>query len=546
MGAWGTGILDNDTVRDVRDQYRDRIIAGDSDEGATNEIFQEWGSIFNEDADGDVLLGLTYAKLETGRLDAATKEKAISFLEGGGDLDLWDEKAKKRRAAVLQKFLAKLQAVDIKSQKPKKLRAPFLAECDWQEGEYLAYRLSSGEYLVLVVILLVNDVSMGTFPSVGIIGRTFSSIDSLDDIDLLPLAPCSLSPSGVERFHIYEERHDRIPHDRVVRLNKKRNITADMKSGTHGGTFWVSLEKYIHQYRFPDTPGVVSLGDRFAPDTFGGVIGVLRNTQFSVEARTQHPLAGFQQKSVGISDGKTPGAIYQTMLANMALGHWDKSLSLISELKQLLPKENMQFDLAIREAQANLQKGLPLDEIVKSLEAWQKNENVIGLGMYEVRLSALYFINGDFQKGLALHRAAIDLGKHDSMKWLDLALAEAQYGDLAATEDSLSHVEINQVANFALPFLSWARGIVAFGKGQHAVASMYFLNAIGPILARRTNPTIWSLLALISGWSALTLKAQGLGDEAKALTQAVWPVLKVQGSKKLLASLSEGQLTGIM
>jgi hypothetical protein len=129
MGTWGTGIFADDTACDVRDDYRDMIADGVSDALARERMIQEHLEQYGEcraDMEPTFWLALARTQWEIGRLDDATKAKALEVIDSGTDLEncrLLDADASflRKRAAVLQKLRRELES----PQKPyKKLRTP--------------------------------------------------------------------------------------------------------------------------------------------------------------------------------------------------------------------------------------------------------------------------------------------------------------------------------------------------------------------------------------------------------------------------------------
>ena len=158
MGAWGTGIFQDDTACDIRDDYRDHIGDGLSGPEATARILKSYASSLADPGEAGVLwLALAATQWRCGRLDPETLEKALAVIDSGSDLVRWKAASNadylKRRAA-----LAKLR-IQLTSPQPeaKKIRRRVLAECDWQVGELISYRLLSGKLIVFRMISVHTD-----------------------------------------------------------------------------------------------------------------------------------------------------------------------------------------------------------------------------------------------------------------------------------------------------------------------------------------------------------------------------------------------------
>lgn len=116
MGAWGTGIFDDDTSCDVRDDFIDYLEEGKTVEEATKIILEEYLEEYNINEDLEVLslvyIGLSAIQLEKNCLQEHLRKSTIELIERGADLELWEESAEKEdyeeRKKVLNNFKEKL------------------------------------------------------------------------------------------------------------------------------------------------------------------------------------------------------------------------------------------------------------------------------------------------------------------------------------------------------------------------------------------------------------------------------------------------------
>lgn len=94
MGAWGAGLFANDTSCDVRDDYVRHLTHGLSAEEACQKILARYGDLL---ANTGIACLVYFALADTawryGRLDQALKDKALSLLQSGGDIDVWERDA---------------------------------------------------------------------------------------------------------------------------------------------------------------------------------------------------------------------------------------------------------------------------------------------------------------------------------------------------------------------------------------------------------------------------------------------------------------------
>lgn len=116
MGAWGTGIFDNDTTCDVRDELLAYLGDGKSVEEATRIILDDYLGEFDEVDDLELIswvyIGLSATQLHKGCLLEDVRNKAIEIIDRGADLELWqeaDEIDYKERKKALEQFKKSLQ-----------------------------------------------------------------------------------------------------------------------------------------------------------------------------------------------------------------------------------------------------------------------------------------------------------------------------------------------------------------------------------------------------------------------------------------------------
>ncbi|MDG0959552.1 DUF4259 domain-containing protein, partial [Bacillus paranthracis] len=87
MGAWGTGLFDDDTTCDVKDQFIEYIEEGNSAEEATKFILEEYVDEFDIEEELEeislVYIGLAAIQLEKGCLQEEVRNKAIALIERG-------------------------------------------------------------------------------------------------------------------------------------------------------------------------------------------------------------------------------------------------------------------------------------------------------------------------------------------------------------------------------------------------------------------------------------------------------------------------------
>jgi hypothetical protein len=152
MGAWGTGVFQDDSACDIRDDYRAFVGNGLSGREATARILTQYASLLADpNESGLAWLALAATQWKLGRLEAETLIHALQVIDSGSDLARWKGNPKelaKRRAALekLRSQIVSLQPAE------KKVRKQILESCDWPVGAVISYRLPSGNLAVLRVI----------------------------------------------------------------------------------------------------------------------------------------------------------------------------------------------------------------------------------------------------------------------------------------------------------------------------------------------------------------------------------------------------------
>jgi hypothetical protein len=94
MGAWESGIFDDDLAADVRADWEDELAAGTSPSAATRRLVEEWT---DEVAGSPALaasfwIALAALQLRDDAMDADVRDRAIRAIGRGDDLDRWSHR----------------------------------------------------------------------------------------------------------------------------------------------------------------------------------------------------------------------------------------------------------------------------------------------------------------------------------------------------------------------------------------------------------------------------------------------------------------------
>ncbi|WP_223593759.1 MarR family transcriptional regulator [Neobacillus bataviensis] len=120
MGAWGSGLWEDDLSCDIQDEWNELMDEGVSPRKATKIILKSWQEEFSDyddeedkQADESILfISLAGLQMRHRVLTASVKKKAIQLIEKGADLALWeegDDESYQERKKVLEEFKIKLK-----------------------------------------------------------------------------------------------------------------------------------------------------------------------------------------------------------------------------------------------------------------------------------------------------------------------------------------------------------------------------------------------------------------------------------------------------
>jgi hypothetical protein len=225
--------------------------------------------------------------------------------------------------------------------------------------------------------------------------------------------------------------------------------------------------------------------------------------------------------------------LYNDLLKANAIGDWDRSAEITDALRPAA-QGNVQLalDLDIRAAAARARQGEPLATVLPSLDAWR--EKLAGQpGLFASRIAAVHAAAGDRPGFVAAMRAAHDASNADPSRAMDLALAEARFGDADAARARLGAIDTSLLPVHAESFLHWTRGAIAQRQGEPHALPELTLAVAGFLKLSEKQPAAWTALAFCAADQALALQAAGRVAEARRTLQQVWPILKAHADAPL-------------
>ena len=100
MGAWGTGLYQDDTAMEVREYYQELLKKGISNEESLECVLEAFEDAL-EDADDapPFWFGLSDTQWKLGRLTDEVRAQALALLTSGADLACWEDATKGQKNA---------------------------------------------------------------------------------------------------------------------------------------------------------------------------------------------------------------------------------------------------------------------------------------------------------------------------------------------------------------------------------------------------------------------------------------------------------------
>lgn len=141
MGTWGTGLYQDDTTCDVKEEYLNLLKIGTEPKEAMEEMIINWEDCIEDVEEGPLFwFALAETQWKYGLLDEKVKEIALQYIEEGIDLERWEEDQKlyTKRKTELEKLKEKLG-----SEQPKGKKIPKMTfqRANWKIGDIILYQI---------------------------------------------------------------------------------------------------------------------------------------------------------------------------------------------------------------------------------------------------------------------------------------------------------------------------------------------------------------------------------------------------------------------
>ena len=172
MGTWGTGLYQDDTTCDVKEEYLNLLKIGTEPEEAMEEMIINWEDCIEDVEEGPLFwFALAETQWRYGLLDEKVKEIALQYIEEGIDLERWEEDPKlyTKRKAELEMLKEKLE-----SEQPRRKKIPKMTfkRAKWKVGDIILYQILNENLkdhkwykkYVLLKMVGTNKYNVGSLP----------------------------------------------------------------------------------------------------------------------------------------------------------------------------------------------------------------------------------------------------------------------------------------------------------------------------------------------------------------------------------------------
>jgi hypothetical protein len=230
---------------------------------------------------------------------------------------------------------------------------------------------------------------------------------------------------------------------------------------------------------------------------------------------------------------------YQALQKAYARGQWDEVRRIAPMLRKVTNNPLLPWDLDVRLACIEAKQG-NLDAALAGLDGWKPKIAVKAPGMFEARLASVNLAAHDYAGYVRLMEQAAELSGQDPSRRVDVALANAKFGDAAKARDIVEHLDMKLLTPLAHKFVAFIKGLLALraGRPEEAVAALQASTQSFFELALRTQ-VAWVGVAISSGYYAVALARCGQRAEAQRAIADTLPILLVHGEKPLMDMLQD-------
>lgn len=231
---------------------------------------------------------------------------------------------------------------------------------------------------------------------------------------------------------------------------------------------------------------------------------------------------------------------YNAFLRAHALGDlaaMDRLAAHLHGISQTTPSVAM--DLAFRLA-AMRSKSDGLEKAIASVDAWQPKD-ASEVPLFECRLASIYAAVGDRQGFVDAMQRSYDASNKDPSRALDLALAQARFGDSVKAQVLLDSIDLTLIPSFGAGFILWTQGLCQSRQGLPS-ATQTLGQAVAAFLKLSTQPAVWTALAFCTADYCVALALDGHREQARRELLNVGPIIKAHADSAFKAQLRSAGL----
>lgn len=172
MGAWGTGLYQDDDTCDIKEEYLNYLRIGKTNEEALQEVISDNKEMIKDDEIGPLFwLALADTQWKYGRLTNDIRDRALEVIDSGKDLERWkeDKKLFQKRKKVLEKLKEKLNTKQPSEKKISKIK---FERVNWKVGDIILYQILNEDFkehrwykkYVLLKVMGTRKINVGSLP----------------------------------------------------------------------------------------------------------------------------------------------------------------------------------------------------------------------------------------------------------------------------------------------------------------------------------------------------------------------------------------------
>lgn len=224
---------------------------------------------------------------------------------------------------------------------------------------------------------------------------------------------------------------------------------------------------------------------------------------------------------------------HRRLLRHHALGDWDRVRVLAKALRgHSARRPELDFDLDVCLA-GIYARDHALPDALARLEPWRARLQTRP-GAFDAAMAGVHLMAGDTAGHVAALARAQQQAPQDAARRIDLALAEARFGDIDRADALLGDAP-------ALPAAlqgraAWTRGLLQLRRGRPEAATTLD-GAVMQLAAEAAAHETWIPLAACACDHAIALHQAGRTQAARARIAAAWPVLERHATVPLLRML---------